>query len=788
MLFNILKKDLKRKKVMNSILFLFITLCTVFLASSVSNLMVTTSALDYFAEATQLSDYFIFATNDELTEWLEGHENVTQFEINGLINLGNQQVHIYSGDERRLMTASGEGIGHDLAFSRLPGKLILPLDINNDPLVEIESGQVAITFGEARHHGIETGDVLQIEVKGVTHSFEVTQLVKDIAFLPRLFLNDGDFDEMAEALSISFYTYAINVDDSSAFNNSLNRAMFAGLSTRADAAMFMNTFMVDVMVMVILVLVGGALIAISFVVLRFSIVFTLQEDYKEIGIMKAIGLKDKDVKKIYLVKYLFLAILGAGLGFLLSGPFSGWLMSELRESIAFPDVGSMIWFRLASALIVVLLILTFCLLSTRKLKNFTAMRAIRNGETGERFKRKNMMYLHRRKGLPAVMYLAFNDLLSNMKSYVILLFVFTLGFVGVVMPLNASNTLVPEQFAQLINISASDVYLNQFHFETDPFGGSADEFRTELATIVEYYEDHGMDMIWQSKVTFNGIAYAADIYDSVPVPGITQIISLDGTTPDPFEITRGVEPILDNEVAITENILTSLGVDIGDEINLVVGGVSQSFLITGTYETLFYFGTGIRLSEEVRLHDEARFNIFSIQGDFVDQTDVEGQIERLEEISGEDTFINVAYFIDQNMMDVSIVDTVSELMLIVILLVNVLIITLMSVSFMLRDLKQIALLKSLGFSNTAIRLWQGLRILVVMIASLILGGLLTPAANLLASIPFGIMGTPSLTLSVDVIQVYVWYPLIFVGVTALTLMITTLAVKKVGLQDLGGAD
>lgn len=35
--------------------------------------------------------------------------------------------------------------------------------------------------------------------------------------------------------------------------------------------------------------------AVLFLILRFTIIFTLQDDFKEIGVMKAIGLKDFDI-------------------------------------------------------------------------------------------------------------------------------------------------------------------------------------------------------------------------------------------------------------------------------------------------------------------------------------------------------------------------------------------------------------------------------------------------------------------------------------------------------------
>ena len=49
-----------------------------------------------------------------------------------------------------------------------------------------------------------------------------------------------------------------------------------------------------IVIAAILIIVSVCLILISFLVLRFTIVFTLQEDFKEIGIMKAIGIRDKE--------------------------------------------------------------------------------------------------------------------------------------------------------------------------------------------------------------------------------------------------------------------------------------------------------------------------------------------------------------------------------------------------------------------------------------------------------------------------------------------------------------
>ena len=67
MYLNILKKDLKRKKAMNIILLLFIILATMFVASSVNNIINVTTALDNYFEMANAPDYMIMTMDKALT-------------------------------------------------------------------------------------------------------------------------------------------------------------------------------------------------------------------------------------------------------------------------------------------------------------------------------------------------------------------------------------------------------------------------------------------------------------------------------------------------------------------------------------------------------------------------------------------------------------------------------------------------------------------------------------------------------------------------------------------------
>ena len=56
MLIQILKKDMMKRKGVNLILFLFITIATIFLTSSINNIMIVTSAVDHYMEYANVPD------------------------------------------------------------------------------------------------------------------------------------------------------------------------------------------------------------------------------------------------------------------------------------------------------------------------------------------------------------------------------------------------------------------------------------------------------------------------------------------------------------------------------------------------------------------------------------------------------------------------------------------------------------------------------------------------------------------------------------------------------------
>ncbi len=64
MFLRMLKRDLKRKKTMNTILFIFIIIASMFMASGLNNITAVTSGLDNYLDEAGVGDYNILTMGD----------------------------------------------------------------------------------------------------------------------------------------------------------------------------------------------------------------------------------------------------------------------------------------------------------------------------------------------------------------------------------------------------------------------------------------------------------------------------------------------------------------------------------------------------------------------------------------------------------------------------------------------------------------------------------------------------------------------------------------------------
>ena len=155
--------------------------------------------------------------------------------------------------------------------------------------------------------------------------------------------------------------------------------------------------------------------------------------------MKAIGIRDIKIRGLYLTKYAALSAVGAAVGLALSFPFGNMLMGLSSKSMII-DGGSNRFINVICAVFTAAVILLFCLGCTGRVGKMTPIDAVRNGQTGERFRKKSLMSLGK-SHLGGTAFLAANDIVSSPKRYGIITLAFFLCMTLLIILSNTAASL-----------------------------------------------------------------------------------------------------------------------------------------------------------------------------------------------------------------------------------------------------------------------------------------------------------------------------------------------------------
>lgn len=579
MYLKILKKDLKRKKTMNCILLLFVILSAMFSASSVNNIITVMGGFDYYFDKAGMTDYYFITIEpdgeDMLSDILENENSVTEYWKEKVVFCTEDN---FLQDEKKL-----EDFSTSAVMTSIDNAKLNYFDSNNDVITEVDVGKVYISGSFAKNAELETGDIFDFSLGETEITFEVAGIVKD-AFLggemmgnPRFLLNDSDYqkissDDMAKQGNTGGIFY-VNSDDAIALESAVSEC--PTINFNGSVSTIKMTYVMSIIVAGILLVLSLGLILVSFVVLRFTIGFTIAEEFREIGVMKAVGIRNNSVRGLYLVKYLGIAVIGAVTGYIASIPFGNMMLDSVSKNMVLGNDNSALIGILCS-IAVVGIILMFCWSCAAKIKKMSPIDAVRNGQTGERFHKTSLIHLSKSK-LKTTGFLSLNDVLSSPKQYSIITAVFTICILLVMLLANTANTLNSDKLIFLFGTTKSDVYYNDSKSLMEVMQGrkTLDESTKE---IEKKLSDNGMpadvhiETLYQLPVKFGDIK-------------TTILFELcNETSADEYTYTQGTAPKYSNEIAVSEPIAEKLNAEIGDTLQLTIDGEENEYIITALFQ------------------------------------------------------------------------------------------------------------------------------------------------------------------------------------------------------------
>ncbi len=772
MYFNILKKDLKRKKTMNLILLLFIILASTFIAGSVNNMLAVVTALDNYFEKANVPDYWICTTEKEEADKIE------EFIISEQLSFMRQEL-LQMNPNQILVNNKEFEYTNSVVLSDLNHTIHI-FDSQNQKIDKISDGELYIPAGICNQYHLKTGDKITLTNNNKSKTYTLKGSTKDALFgsamigMTRFLVSERDYQELVgeenQIQSIGIFT-----DNVKEFTDKINQMEFQCIFTEPKNTLKMM-YIMDMVIAAVMLVVSICLILISLVMLRFTIHFTISEEFREIGVMKAIGIPCYKIRGLYLVKYFTIALMGGVTGLIASIPFGKMLLWGTSKNIIITNEANFLVNFLSIAAIIGIVML-FGYLCTRKIKKFTPVSAIKNGENGERYRQRNIVKLNKTRIAP-VIFMSFNDIFSNFQRFAVMLVIFILGILLIIIPVNTINTLQSDKL--IVNFSMAEcdhVIIKEVLLNSNESRRELTEQKL-LAIKEELAKNHISADIFQEKMFRMHISKENKKCSSLAFQGVGDV------TADQYSYLEGTPPQNIHEVGISHIISDNIDAGIGDMVTINTGSEEKEYMVTAIFQTMNNLGEGIRFFQEEALDYNNAAGGFGIQIKYTDSPDkkeLQNRKERLEELFSDYKIYTSGEYIEYMIGNVAEqIRSVKQLILMIVICINILMTVLMVKSFLTKEKGEIAMLKSLGFRSQSLVLWQSFRIGIILFLAILTGTLISsPISKITVGKIFQMMGLQTIEFDIVFFEVFVIYPFILLVCTVFAAFLTAFGVRKI---------
>lgn len=363
---------------------------------------------------------------------------------------------------------------------------------------------------------------------------------------------------------------------------------------------------------------------------------------------------------------------------------------------------------------------------------------------------------------------------------------FCISFILITIPLNTLNTMQSREMASKFSMDPdSAVYLRDIELA----GESSYKTSRELGEGLERVENELQEQGYQAKLT--GIPIYFFSYSEKGSDTMNKLMTVQalGDNNDYLLYEDGKAPELSNEIAVSVPLMEEKNWQIGDVIETELSGKMHSFMITGTYSDYMQLGKSLRINPEIDLSDEPMFDCWSIMVDMKTDKTQEEMAAELGEKFPEYEWSGAQEVIDRNVGGIQqslqdLLFPMTAMLCAVIMLITLL----MERLFIARENGEIAMMKSVGYRNGTIKIWQVSRMIWVALISMAAAVPLSLFSNHWILKPiFAIMGA-----DVD-IQVVPWQAYgIFPGILLIGIILATFAatgkIRKINIRELNNLE
>lgn len=771
MITSILKKDLHRNKIITISLFLFILLSSLLTASSASIFVKLTSSIDGFFEAAAVPDFVqMHAGNFDQTEidaFTALHRDIiSKQQTVTLLNVPGQDIRFHENKDAEEQSVI------DIAFVTQNPDFDFLID-EHEEIIQLKQGQVAVPVYYQQRDGLQLHDQLHVNMGGEWKSFEIVAFLKDVQMnasiisSKRVLISEEDHQLFEKIASKEYLIEFLSKDASLLEQSYQNSDLPHNGTTITKGLLYLLNALMDGMIAVILLIIALLLMGISFLCLRFTILMTLEEDVKEIGVMKAIGISKKDIQYQYLGKYIVLTMLACLCGFLCSFLMQSMLFENIQLYMGVSASNAVSYvIPFVAVILTALLILGFCNRILKKMHRITPLQALHSTIMLNKKEKLSAISLSKHKKMPVALYLSIQDLWSRKRIYLSVFFVVMLSSFLMIVPKNLQSTMSSKSFVRYMGIGDSDIRMD-INYDA---GNNEHDIEDQLALDedIEMYE-----------------SYQTYLVDQKNKDGEWEDLQIE--TGDfskfPLAYLHGQAPSQKHEIALSYAAAHQQDATLDDTIEVRINGNSQLFTVSGIYQDITNGGKSAKTACELKDRIPIR-NVININ--FKEGVD---PVEKMNEYQQQ--FQNVKTtdmegYVTQTMS--ALLQQITQIVRIAIMLA--LVITIFQISLFLkmllkRDENESTILLCIGFTKEQIQFQYMLVMMLISICGIIAGTLLANiGGEYLLGIAMQSMGITQIRFTIVPWMTYFLLPMLLLSGVGIASIIATRTIKTLHIADL----
>ncbi|MBP2242960.1 putative ABC transport system permease protein [Cytobacillus eiseniae] len=768
MYYKIIRNDISKSKLITLTTTIFIAAAAMLVTLSAILVVNLSGAIDSLMKQAKTPHFLQMHSGDidtvRLKDFAEKNSHVDEFQVLEFLNIDSAKIVI----DRNSLADNVQ----DNGFSTQSEKFDYLLDLDGN-IINVSDGEIYVPVGYFKDGTAKVGDKVVIDEKKFTVAgfLRDSQMNSLLASSKRFLVSENDYAEIKDYGSTE-YLIEFRLKDLSEIGTFEAAYTSAGLEVNGPTITYplfkMLNAISDGLMIAVILLVSVLVVAIAFMCIRFTLLAKIEDDYREIGVMKAIGLRVSDIKKLYLAKYTVIAAVGSTLGFALSFLFRGMLLENIRLYMGESENSSIaIIFGIIGMLLVFLAIIAYVSKVLKRFRKISAAEAIRFGALQEKSAGAKRFCLSRNRLLHTNIFLGVKDVLARKGLYATMLAVLVISTFIIIVPQNLSNTISSKSFITYMGIGNSDIRIDI---------QQTDHISKKAAEIIRTLE-HDSTISKHTLLTTKSFKAKTENGSEERIK-----IELGDHSIFPVEYSKGRAPVKEDEIALSAINADELGKKVGDGMTLVIDGKENKLTVSGIYSDISNGGKTAKAVFPDHSADIMWCVIYAKLSDkslAADKTSEYANKFNFAKISGIDEYITQTFG-----STISSVDKASTAAIIIALIITILITILFMKLLIAKDRYPIAVMKAFGFTNSDIMAQYMSRAVFVLIIGIILGTFLANTlGEVLAGAVISSFGASSFHFAVNPLTAYLLSPLMMISSVLIATIIGTSGAGKIKISE-----